>query len=233
MKIYTCNDLTMVLELRWYYNWMKTIKEQIKQIQYLVAYLAKSDEAPHSLYTTMESALVEAGLHTETSFTCKQIATLMKNHTTLKVKNYKDATTELLKLRKILLPEKLQKQKQYILATLLRANFPSHYQVLDDGLDAFEASLTPVEAKMYKLIASYIASITEGLDIFVALDGEKLSDFESIKSFAINLHVKSMELLFYEEEREIIAPSLEKATIVYVGVYYHICYLAKEDSPKA
>jgi len=213
---------------------VKTKDVQLKQIQYLVAYLAKSEEPSWPLYAKIEQALSEANLHTATSFTCKQISTLIQKHTTLKIKDSKEASRELLKLREAQLPEFLQKQKQHILMTLLRANFPSQASILDqEGLGAFEAALKPVEAKMYTLIASYIASLTEGLDIFVALDWEKKSEFEELRVFALALHVKAMELLFYPQEREVITSSLEKAATVYAGVYYHVCYLTKEDSSKA
>jgi hypothetical protein len=212
---------------------MKSSKDKIKQIQYLVAYLAKSNEASKGLYVTIEESLAHANLHTITSFTCKQIGTLIQKHTPLKVKDPKDASRVLVKLRNESLPELLEKQKQHILFTLLKANFPAHGETLQNsGLSAFEAALSPVEAKMYTLIASYIASLVEGLDIFVILDTDKSRDFESLKSFALSLHAKAMELLFYQEEREIIAPSLEKAAMVYAGIYYHICYLAKENAPK-
>jgi hypothetical protein len=223
-----------VLDWRLYHLFMESKETQLKQIHYLIAYLAKADEASQPLYATIEEALSEANLHTLTSFTCKQIATLIKKHTPLNIKDSKDATRALLKLRESQMPELLQKQKQHILTTLLKANFPSHALVLEkEDLSTFEAAMSPVEAKMYTLIASYIASLTEGLDIFVALDKDRKSGFEQLKAFALSLHVKTMELLFYPQEREIIASSLEKAAIVYVGVYYHICYLAKEDTSKA
>lgn len=210
---------------------MKT--KELKQVNYLVEYLALNEKNELStFYKKIRERLAKEKLHSPSSFDYKQIALLMKKYTSLNIKDIAGAKKALIKVREALLPKTLQERKNQVLQTLLKANFPNHSLLLEKSLIEFEAGLAPVEVKMYKLIGGYIASITEALDIYIALDNEKKATFESLKEYVLSIHNEAMKILFYQEEKDVIAPSLEKTAIVYAGVYFHICYLGKNDAPK-
>lgn len=208
-------------------------KREIKQLSYLLEYLALDEKSElNTFYKKIREGLAKEKLHTPSSFSHEQIAILMKKHTKLDIKNITSAKKTLIKIREFLLSSTLQEYKKQILHTLLKVNFPKQNIELEKSLFEFEAGLTPVEVKMYKLIGGYIASITEALDIYVALDSSKESSFESLKGYSLDIHAEVMETLFYQEERDVIASSLEKTAIIYAGAYFHTCYLVKEDTSK-
>lgn len=189
------------------------------QIQFLLEYIAQSTSTPKDIQKVYLSILQNLETHhfyTPSIFTCKQIEQILQDRSNIQIHEYETAKYHLYKL---LESDTLKEEKKSILHSLLASNFKAHAQKLQKSKEDFEASLSKVEAKMYKMISLYIELLLIVLDSFMLFLEQDEKDVETITAFAISTHEILMKNIFYKEEQEHIETGLKQLSVVYISLY--------------
>lgn len=198
---------------------------EIKKVQLMLEWLAKSEtNQTRVLYMAILDALDKTLLCSKTRFTCKQIEGLIKAQTD-SAPSVEGALSLLRQAKEKALPSALREKKEMLVKTFFGVNFPEKKEFLKESMKAFEAQLSPVEAKMYQLIGTYLSFMEEAMELFVLLDSGKEASLETFSAYVLELHEAFLSHLFYKEERPLVAEGLGKMGLVLMGVYYKDLYM--------
>lgn len=195
-----------------------------KELLYLIEFIAKNEDALLAEpYKTMLTTLSTLEIYTPTKYTQKQIENIMASFELPLPSSYVENISRIDEKLKMILPKEIDFSKKQIFMTLLINNFPKKKKFLDHSLGLFTSQLEPVEKQIYENILSYVVGLNRMLSIFYSM-GTK-SRPEELLIFGESLHVKLLDLIFNDEERELSEKALKTLLGVYLSLYGKYLYM--------
>lgn len=194
-----------------------------KESIYLLEYLSKNEKSEEAhFYKKIVSALENTLLYTSSRYTQNQLKTLMKHSGYAVPENFQEALNRLDSVLESALPKNLIELRKSIFSTLLVSNFPKKKSFLEHSLALFESQLEPVEKSIYQNLSAYVISLNRGLALLFLL--EPKSRPEMLIVFSKTLHVNLLEMIYNQEERELLTQGLSELMGVFVSVYGKFFY---------
>lgn len=185
-----------------------------KDINYLIEYLAKSEDKNANLYKDILSFFSEHLIYTSSSFKLKSLKALaLKDGVELA-----DSFDAVLKQLDSFLEENIDKDiseaKKQLLETILSSNFKKKKEEFDK-----------VETSIYKCLTSYIFGLCRGLEIYYIYAKENIKEPELFIEYGSFLHVKLLNTIFNKEEKALLEEKLKELMGVYLSLYARYLYV--------
>lgn len=186
-----------------------------KNINYLIEYLAKSDEEKNaSFYNYVLDFLKEHYIYTASKYDIKTLNVLAKRSKIELASTYNDALKLLDKELQENMNSEIKEAKEQLLETIITSNFKKKKEDFDK-----------VETSIYKCLISYVFGLTRALEIFYMYTKDDVKEPEVFIEFANGTHTKLIEIIFNKEEKELLADKLKEIMGVYLSVYARYLYI--------
>lgn len=184
-----------------------------KNMNYLIEFLAKSDENNADLYQSILVFFKEHYIYTSSKYDIKTLTLLAQRSKIETAVNFDDGLKKLDKILDTSMNSEIREAKEQLLQTIISSNFKKKKEDLDK-----------VETSIYKCITSYIFGLTRALEIFYMYTKDDVKDPEVFIEFANSVHVKLVEMIFNTEEKELLSDKLKEIMSVYLSVYARYLY---------
>jgi len=185
-----------------------------KNINYLIEFLAKSDEKNADFYKFLLDFLKEHYIYTASKYDIKTLNVLATRSKIVLASNFEHGVKLLDKALQESMNSEIKEAKEQLLQTIITTNFKKKKEDLDK-----------VETSIYKCITSYIFGLTRALELFYIYTKDDIREPEVFIEFASSVHVKLIKMIFNKEEKELLADKLKEIMGVYLSVYARYLYV--------
>ncbi len=185
-----------------------------KNINYLIEYLAKSEEKNADFYRYLLDFLKEHYIYSASKYDIKTLNVLATRSKMELASNFDDALKKLDNRLKESTNSEIEEAKEQLFETIITTNFKKKKEDLDK-----------VETSIYKCITSYIYGLTKALELFYVYTKDDVKEPEVFIEFASNIHMKLIKTIFNKEEKELLADKLKEIMGVYLSVYARYLYV--------
>ncbi len=179
-----------------------------KNADYLIEYLAKSDDKISSFYQYILDFFKKKYIYSASKYELKTLNVLAARGGVEIVSSHKDALELMEKILNKSINDETKKIKKQLLQTLITSNFKKKKENFDK-----------VDTSIYKCIIAYISSLTRGLELFCLYTKQNPQEPELFIEFASGIHENLISMIFNEQERELLDDKLKKIMAVYLSVY--------------
>lgn len=184
-----------------------------KNINYLIEFLAKSDEKNADIYKNLLDFFREHYIYTSSKYEIKTLNVLALRSKIEPALNFKHGLKQLDEILSKSLNSDIKEAKEQLLKTIITTNFKKKKEDLDK-----------VETSIYKCITSYIYGLSRSLELFYMYTKDDLKEPEIFIDFANIVHVKLIEMIFNKEEKELLEEKLKEVMGVYLALYAKYLY---------
>jgi hypothetical protein len=185
-----------------------------KNINYLIEYLAKSDEKNADFYKYLLDFLKKNYIYTASKYDIKTLNVLAGRSKIDIASNFDDGLQLLDRILHESMNSEIIEAKEQLLETIIVTNFKKKKEDLDK-----------VETSIYKCITSYIFGLTRALELFYVYTKDDVKEPEVFIEFASGVHAELIEMIFNKEEKELLADKLKEIMGVYLSVYARFLYV--------
>ncbi|DAB33630.1 MAG TPA: hypothetical protein CFH82_09335 [Sulfurospirillum sp. UBA12182] len=185
-----------------------------KELNYLVEFLAKSDDKDATLYKQLLDFLDENLVYTSSSYDAKKLILLAKKDNINLSLNFEENLRHLDKILEMRINPEIKGAKVQLLSTLLATNFKKKKEDFDK-----------VETSIYKCLSAYIYGLTRGLEIFYAYTLDDVKKPELFISYASFLHEQLFYTIFNKEEQKLLEEKLKEVMSIYLSLYARYLYI--------
>jgi len=185
-----------------------------KNINYLIEYLAKSDEKNADFYKYLLDFLKEHYIYTASKYDIKTLNVLATRNKLELALNFGNGLNQLDKILEEGMNSEIKEAKEQLLETIIATNFKKKKENFDK-----------VETSIYKCITSYIYGLTRALELFYMYTKDDVREPEVFIEFASGVHAKLLEMIFNKEEKKLLADKLKEIMGVYLSVYARFLYV--------
>ncbi|WP_024954668.1 hypothetical protein [Sulfurospirillum arcachonense] len=186
-----------------------------KEINYLIEYLAKSNEHENSdFYKSILSFFQDHLIYSSSKYEIKTLKVLAIKGGIIFPESFEDALTKLDKLLESNTNNEIIEAKKQLLDTIVSSNFKKKKEHFDK-----------VETSIYKTLIAYIAGLTRALEIFYMYTKNDVKEPEVYIEFSNKIHAELIEMIFNKEEKALLADKLKEIMSVYLSVYARYLYM--------
>lgn len=185
-----------------------------KNINYLIEFLAKSDEKNADIYKYLLAFFKEHYIYTSSKYEIKTLNVLALRSKIELALNFEHGLKQLDKILDESINSDIKEAKEQLLQTIITTNFKKKKEDLDK-----------VETSIYKCITSYIYGLTRALELFYMYTKDDVKEPEVFIEFANSVHVKLIEMIFNKEEKKLLAEKLREIMAVYLSIYARYLYV--------
>ena len=184
-----------------------------KNINYIIEFLAKSDEKNADFYKYLLDFLKEHYIYTASKYDIKTLNVLAIRNKLELAASFEDGLNQLDKIFEEGMNSEIKEAKEQLLETIITTNFKKKKEDFDK-----------VETSIYKCITSYVYGLTRALELFYMYTKDDVREPEVFIEFASRVHAKLLEMIFNKEEKELLADKLKEIMGVYLSVYARFLY---------
>ena len=185
----------------------------IKKINYLIEFLAKSNEKNADFYKYILSFLQEHYIYTVSKYDIETLNILAIRSKLEVASNFENGVKLLDKILQESMNSEIKEAKKQLLKTIIATNFKKKKEDFDK-----------VETSIYKCVTSYIYGLTRALELFYMYTKDDVREPEVFVEFASGVHIELIEMIFNKEEKELLADKLKEIMSVYLSVYARYLY---------
>jgi len=184
-----------------------------KNINYLIEFLAKSDEKNADFYKYLLDFFREHYIYTSSKYELKTLNVLALRSKIEPALNFEHGLKQLDEILSECLNSDIKEAKEQLLQTIITTNFKKKKEDLDK-----------VETSIYKCITAYIYGLSRSLELFYIYTKDDLKEPEIFINFANSIHVKLIEMIFNKEEKELLEEKLREIMAIYLSLYARYLY---------
>jgi len=185
-----------------------------KNINYLIEFLAKSDEKNADFYKHLLIFFKKHYIYTESKYDIETLNILALRNKIEIASSFEHGLKKLDMILEDDMNSEIKEAKKQLLQTIISSNFKKKKE-----------DLNKVETSIYKCITSYIFGLTRALELFYMYTKDDVREPEVFIEFASSVHVKLIEIIFNKEEKELLEAKLKEIMGVYLSVYARYLYI--------
>ncbi len=185
-----------------------------KNINYLIEFLAKSDEKNANFYKCILDFFKEQYIYTASKYDIKTLNVLASRSKINIALSFENGLKLLDKILQENMNSEIREAKEQLLQTIITTNFKKKKEDFDK-----------VETSIHRCITSYIFGLTRALELFYMYTKDDVKEPEVFIEFASSVHTELIEIIFNKEEKELLADKLKEIMGVYLSVYARFLYV--------
>ncbi len=186
-----------------------------KEINYLIEFLAKLDIANVSnLYVVILDFFDTHSIYIPSKYDTKALQVLAKKSDIELSNNVVILFKRLDKVLDTNIHQEIKTSKKQLLETIIASNFKKKKEHFDK-----------VETAIYKTLTAYVFGLTRALDIFYIYTKNSVQKPEVFIEFANTVHTQLIDMIFNDQERELLEAKLKEVMGVYLSLYARYLYI--------